>query len=78
MFANFKYIKGVAEPSRAKLSLIADALNVNESWLLGYDAENGSSVVSLEQYKSLLYKDKNLTDDEIKYIFDYLREKHGK
>ena len=32
-----KYIKGVSETSNEKLALLAENLNVNEMWLLGYD-----------------------------------------
>lgn len=32
-----KYIKGVSEASNEKLATLAENLNVNEMWLLGYD-----------------------------------------
>lgn len=32
-----QYVAGKYEPSQKKLSVLAEALNVNEPWLLGYD-----------------------------------------
>lgn len=32
-----KYISGVTNASQTKLTVLADALNVNEIWLMGYD-----------------------------------------
>lgn len=34
-----KYIKGVSEAGNHKLLLLANALNVNPLWLMGYDVE---------------------------------------
>lgn len=32
-----KYLSGVSNPKQNKLTILADALNVNEIWLMGYD-----------------------------------------
>lgn len=38
-FAISHYLKGDYYPSTDKIYLLAQALNVNEAWLLGYDVE---------------------------------------
>jgi len=32
-----KYLAGISKPRQEKITLLADALNVNEIWLMGYD-----------------------------------------
>lgn len=48
-----KYLKGVAEAGNDNLPILADALNVNEVWLMGYD------VPSDYTYEGGFHDDKN-------------------
>lgn len=50
-----QYLSGRNEPNQYKLTVLALALNVNESWLMGYD-------VPMERKE--IATDKNLTDGE--------------
>lgn len=50
-----QYISGRNEPNQYKLTVLALALNVNESWLMGYD-------VPMERKQ--ITTDKDLTDGE--------------
>lgn len=50
-----QYISGRNEPNQYKLTVLALALNVNESWLMGYD-------VPMEREEKTT--DKHLTDGE--------------
>lgn len=34
-----QYVSGKAEPTQIRLSILAEALNVTETWLMGYDVE---------------------------------------
>lgn len=55
-----QYVTGKVEPSQKKLSVLAEALNTNEVWLMGYD-------VPMETEKS--YGDEFLSEDMAhKYI----------
>ncbi len=50
-----QYLSGAFEPKQDRIFLMAEALNVNEAWLMGYD-------VPMERKE--IATDKNLTDGE--------------
>lgn len=56
------YIKGVYEPKQDKIYAMAEVLNVNVTWLMGYDVPMERTSVSIT----------NLTDDE-KAMLDLFR-----
>lgn len=56
------YISGAYEPKQKNISKLAEALDVNETWLLGYD-------VPLERtYNYNLTNDKNLDTDKLNFL----------
>ncbi len=46
-----KYFKGIAEAGNFNLSKIADVLNVNEAWLIGYDVSIEREITSSSEKK---------------------------
>lgn len=79
-----KYLNGVSEAGNDKLSILADVLNVNEVWLMGYDVpmnqmafkedktkpkrDNYNDFSELDQI--LFSKTKDLTDDEKRTVIN--------
>ncbi len=70
------YISGNYNAKQDKLSLLADALNVSETWLMGYDVD-ASDDDSSDELELLFDKNKDiLTEDDkkiIRYIFESRR-----
>ena len=64
-----QYVSGKVEPGQAKLFILANALNVNEAWLMGYD-------VSKERGK-ILIKDHQGFDNWELSALSILAEKSG-
>ena len=78
-----KYLKGVAEAGNDKLSDLAEALNVNEVWLMGYDV----SMQPIEQKKTeeeqdevykkilkdngLMDENDNINEEDFKKLIDF-------
>lgn len=78
-----KYLNGVSEAGNDKLSILAEALNVNEVWLMGYDVpmnetsmidnakENDNNFSELDvlwnKYKKYLTEDDKET---MKFLFE--------
>jgi len=54
-----QYVQGKVEPSQRKLSVLAEALNTNEVWLMGYDVplENKDDIVINISDYTILVKD---------------------
>lgn len=51
-----QYISGKVVPGQRKLTILAEALNVSESWLMGYDVpieRNISNIIPLEHTKKI-------------------------
>ena len=46
-----QYISGAFEPKQDRVYLIAQALNVSEAWLMGYDVPMKRETISLEEPK---------------------------
>ena len=61
------YRKGLYKPKNQKLYALADALNVNAGWLMGYDVDPTFTSDSL----STLFDP--LSDDKKKMALDYLK-----
>lgn len=78
-----QYLSGKVEPSQRKLSILAEILNTNEVWLMGYDVPMSpdlegfsSDVISISDIDKILgvfYQ--FLTDNEINYIKGLLIER---
>ncbi len=77
------YISGEREPRQDKLTLIAEAYDVNEAWLMGYEVEmkkenaySDEQAVRLATYfkkfQDILQKYDNLTDENKKSVNDMI------
>ncbi len=73
------YLSGNYNAKQDKLSILANALNVSETWLMGYDVPmnnnciNNTSNESLSELDRLLFsKAKDLSDDEKKQILQII------
>lgn len=77
------YISGEREPRQDKLTLIAEAYDVNEAWLMGYEVEmkkenaySDEQAVRLatyfKKYQNILQKYDNLTDENKKSVNDMI------
>lgn len=77
------YISGEREPRQDKLTLIAEAYDVNEAWLMGYEVEmkkenaySDEQAVRLatyfKKYQDILKKYDNLTDENKKSVNDMI------
>lgn len=64
-----QYISGAFEPKQDRLFLIANALNVSEVWLMGYDVPINAET---EAVKRLLELIKMLNDNEVKQVSEYI------
>lgn len=72
-----QYISGKVEPSQKKLTVLAEALEVNEAWLMGYDTDK-EEINSFDELELLFDKNKNiLTEDDKQYI-KFIIEKRKK
>ncbi len=71
-----KYLKGVSDAKQDNLTLLADALNVNEVWLMGYDVEMKPSTETTNKNNELdeiLYKKaKDLSDKDKEMIISVI------
>ncbi len=71
------YLSGNYNAKQDKLSLLADALNVSETWLMGYDVD-AKDDNSFDELELLFDKNKDiLTDDDKEYI-KFIIEKRKK
>ena len=78
-----QYVTGKVEPSQKKLTVLAEALNVNEVWLMGYDV----SMQPIEQKKTeeeqdevykkilkdngLMDENDNINEEDFKKLIDF-------
>lgn len=78
-----QYLSGKVLPSQKKLSILAEILNTNEVWLMGYDVPMSPSMNELDN-KDLNIHDvdrvlglyyKYLSDNEITFIKNLLLER---
>lgn len=54
-----QYVNGRSQPDQHKLFILAETLNVNEAWLMGYDVKKERITVE---------KDSNVTDKDVQTI----------
>lgn len=64
-----QYISGAFEPKQDRIYLIANALNVSEAWLMGYDVP----MEKQDRQKNSPSKDATLTDGERMWLDLYRR-----
>lgn len=68
-----KYLNGISEAGSDKLTILSNALDVNEVWLMGYDVpmneENNSQNNELNELDEILFsKAKELSDEDKKMV----------
>lgn len=68
-----KYLNGISEAGNDKLTILSNALDVNEVWLMGYDVpmngENNSKSNELNELDEILFsKAKELSDEDKKMV----------
>lgn len=78
-----QYLSGKVEPSQRKLSILAEILNTNEVWLMGYDVpmdpnmegvpSDNVNIYDIDKILGVFYQ--FLTDNEINYIKNLLIER---
>lgn len=84
-----QYLSGKVEPGQYKLTVLGLALNVSETWLMGYDVpmERTSDYINNEPYTdkdlkvALFGGDSDVTDEmwqEVKQFAEFVKQKHGK
>lgn len=75
-----QFVSGKVIPSQWKVSILADALNVNEAWLMGYDVpmdryvatENApDSVRELDEY--IVQQLTSVTDTRLAFVLEFLK-----
>ena len=72
-----QFVSGkVTSPSQWKISILANVLDVNEAWLMGYDVPMERTIKTLvtepEFEKSLIAKLTSLSDDQVRLIQSFL------
>jgi len=84
-----QYLSGKVKPGQEKLSMLGMALNVNETWLMGYDVEKENlnatgtklskdEITLLENYNKLDTEDKNKVVDYTKLLGNQYKYKADK
>lgn len=63
-----QWLKGLYEPSQSKLTVLAEALQTTETWLMGYDDE---------QTVNTFIKENTISDEELERRLKELDEKEG-
>lgn len=78
-----QYVSGKVEPNQDKLAILGMALNVNEAWLMGYDAPPKRKYLSSDEAKKdfeLIEKFSMLSDSDkalVTNLINSLLEKAG-
>ena len=72
-----QYLSGKVEPKQDNLYIIAEALNVSEAWLMGYDTEMkktiSSNIINLSnQEKALINKYRQLNEQQQYKVMGYI------
>lgn len=78
-----KYLSGVSNARQSKLTILADALDVNEVWLMGYDVsmerelkEEQNNDFRFASYNGVDTKDLDEEDiEEINRFIEFIRNK---
>ena len=68
-----KYLNGISEAGSDKLTILSNALDVNEVWLMGYDVpmneDNNNQKNDLDELDEILFsKAKELSDEDKKMV----------
>lgn len=61
-----QYVSGKVEPNQRKLVALAEALNVSETWLMGYESKDFFSDEELGKSVARLNNDKNISEAMVK------------
>ena len=63
-----QYVSGKVEPNQRKLVALSEALNVSETWLMGYEINEKELIYEEEKWKSLakLIANENVLDAVVK------------
>lgn len=74
-----QYVNGKSQPDQHKLFILAETLNVNEAWLMGYDVQKErTNTQTKDDKKNLAIKtiaahiDDDVTEDELENIKNYI------
>ena len=72
-----KYLNGISEAGSDKLTILSNALDVNEVWLMGYDVpmneENNNQNNGIDELDEILFsKAKELSDEDKKMVIDII------
>lgn len=69
-----QYVSGKVEPSQEKLVVLGMALNVTESWLMGFDvsAERKDTQIQAEKDFDIFYKFSMLNERDQKIVSDMI------
>lgn len=80
-----QYVNGKVEPGQEKLDVLAEALNVSETWLMGYDVPMdrtfNAKPIDNDRLNEFVKLCSELSDDEldiIETLIDSLLSKHDK
>ncbi len=80
-----QYVNGKVEPGQEKLDVLAEALNVSEAWLMGYDVPMdrtfNAKPIDNDRLNEFVKLCSELSDDEldiIETLIDSLLSKHDK
>lgn len=70
-----QYVSGKVEPNQDKLAILGMALNLNEAWLMGYDAPPRRKTLSSTEAKNdfdLVEKFSMLSDSDKKLVLNLI------
>ncbi len=80
-----QYVNGKVEPRQEKLDILAEALNVSEAWLMGYDVPMDRTYsikpINNDRLNEFIELCSRLNDDDldiIETLIDSLIKKHDK
>lgn len=69
------YLSGRYEPKQKNIYLIANYLNVNEGWLLGYDCEMEKHNPSIDKLKAKLIEQiDNMNNEQLNKTINFIEE----
>lgn len=82
-----KYLAGISNARQKNLTILADVLNVNEVWLMGYDVPMEREINNTDSLKDVRMASYNGVDveglsdkeiEEIKQFVEFVRNKNKK
>jgi len=65
-----QYVNGKSQPDQHKLFILAETLNVNEAWLMGYDVQKERNPVANDEIQTIAahHEGEDWTDEELEEI----------